>query len=121
MGLSPSPYLSTQLRINLNILVSKVNQIFQDTIQQNYSEQARFTDLDAGFNGHRFCEPGADHGDQINKNTNFDNVYLWNLNWPCEVANTPASNPDEQNGNLSSAEAERYLAFTPTACFHGAR
>ena len=89
--------------MTFNGLVSKVNQIFQDTIQQNYSEQAHFIDLDAGFNGHRFCEPSADNGDHINTNTNFDKVYLWNLNWPWEVANTPASNPDEQNCNLSSA------------------
>ena len=118
-GISPTPYLSTQLRTVFNGLVSKVNKIIQDTIQHNYTEQARFIDLDAGFNGHPFCEPSADHSDQVNTDTNFDKVYFWNLNWPWEVANTPAPSPDEQNGNISSAEAQQLFGNDGVTAWSG--
>ena len=119
VGISPTPYLSIQLRTAFNNLVSKVNQLYHDTIQQTFSKQARFIDLDTGFGGHRFCEPGASHSDQVSTDTNFDGVYLWNLNWPWQVANTPAPNPDEQNGNISSAEAQQLFGNDGVTAWSG--
>lgn len=118
-GGSPTPYLSKQLRTAFNNLVSNVNQIYQDTIQQIFSKQARFIDLDTGFGGHRLCEPGASHSDQLNTDTHFDGVYLWNLNWPWQVAMTPAPNLDEQNGNISSAEAQQLFGNDGVTAWSG--
>ena len=87
--------------------MSQVSNVYKTTIQQHFANQARFVDLDSGFSGHRFCEPGASHSDQLNTDTNFENVYLWNLNYPWQVANQAAPNPDEQNGTVSAEEAQQ--------------
>ena len=88
---SPMPYLSKELRTVFNERVSDVNILYRKVIPQSqFANRVRFIDIDAGFQGHRFCEPGATHNDQLNTDTNFDGVYLWNLNWPWQVANVPA-------------------------------
>ena len=89
-GISPTPYLSKELRTAFNDRVSAVNNLYKDVISTNFTDKARYIDLDSGFSGHRFCEHGANHDDQLNKDTDFNGVYFWNLNWPWEVANEPA-------------------------------
>lgn len=118
-GISSTPYLSKELRTAFNDRVSKVNDLYKKIIQENYSTQARFIDLDPGFGGHRFCEPGMTHSDQLNTDTNFDKVYLWNLNWPWQVANEPAPNPDEQNGNITSEEAQQLFGSDGVTAWSG--
>jgi len=86
---TPTPYLSVELRTAFNDRVSAVNTLYKNTIAAKYADKARYIDLDAGFSGHRFCEPGANHGDQVNKDTNFGGVYLWNLNYPINLLNFP--------------------------------
>ena len=118
-GISPTPYLSTELRKAFNDRVSKVNDLYKKTIQENFAKQARYIDLDPGFQGHRFCEPGASHNDQLNTDTHFEGVYLWNLNWFWRVANDPAPNPDEQNGTVSSEEAQQLLGGNGVTAWTG--
>ena len=96
-GISATPYLSGELRRAFNDRVSQVNDIYKNTVQNQFSQQVRYIDIDSGFSGHRFCEPEASHADQLNTDTNFDKVYLWNLNWPWQVANQP--NPQPENGD----------------------
>ena len=92
---SPRPYLSVELRTAFNDRVKKVNTLYQNTIKNKFADKARFIDIDSTFSGHRFCEPGANHGDQLNTDTHFDGVYLWNLNWPLQVTSSiPADNPN---------------------------
>ena len=104
---SPTPYLSVELRTAFNDRVNQVNQLFKNVVTQNFGKQARYIDVDSGFSGHRFCEPGATHADQLNTDTNFQNVYLWNLNWPWQVTNTAPPNPDESSGNVTTDEAQQ--------------
>lgn len=119
LGTSATPYLSVELRTAFNDHVSKVNDVYKTTIQQNYAKQARFVDLDPGFSGHRFCEPGASHSDQLNTDTNFEKIYLWNLNWPWQVANQAAPNPDEQNGTVSAEEAQQLFGNNGVTAWSG--
>jgi len=100
---TPTPYLSVELRKAFNDRVSAVNTLYNNTIVSKYADKARYIDLDAGFSGHRFCEPGAKHADQVNKDTNFTGVYLWNLNYPIRLANAP---PSEGVLNIDSVTAE---------------
>ena len=86
-GISPTPYLSKELRVAFNDRVSTLNNLYKDVVSKQYAGKARYIDVDSGFSGHRFCEPGANHKAQFNTDTNFNSVYLWNLNWPWEVAN----------------------------------
>ena len=118
-GKSATPYLSVELRKAFNDHVSKVNDIYKTTIQQHFAKQARFVDVDSGFSGHRFCEPGANHNDQLNTDTNFEKVYLWNLNWPWQVANQAAPNPDEQNGTVSAEEAQQLFGNNGVTAWSG--
>lgn len=118
-GRSATPYLSKELRTAFNDRVSKVNELYKKTIEENYSKQVRYIDVDAGFQGHRFCEPGMNHGDQLNTDTNFDKVYLWNLNWPWQVANQSAPDPDEQNGVVSAEEAEQLFGGNGVTAWGG--
>ena len=106
-GISPTPYLSVELRTAFNSRISQVNQLFQATVQQYFSQQVRYVDLDTGFSGHRFCESLANHADQFNTDTSFDGVYLWNLNWPWQVVDSLASNADEDSGNLTTQEMQQ--------------
>ena len=120
---TPTPYLSAQLRTAFNDRVTKVNNLYKSVIQDNFPNQARFVDLDPGFEGHRFCEPGASHSDQFNRDTHFENVYLWNLNYPplgaIQVTNTTAPNPDEQNGTLTSEEAQQLFGTNGVTAWSG--
>ena len=118
-GRSATPYLSVELRTAFNDHMSRVNDVYKTTIQQNFAKRARFVDLDSGFSGHRFCEPGASHSDQLNTDTNFENVYLWNLNWPWQVANQAAPNPDEQNGTVSVEEAQQLFGNNGVTAWSG--
>ena len=118
-GISSTPYLSKELRTDFNDRVTKVNDLYKSTIQDHFPQKARFIDLDSGFQGHRFCEPGATHEDQLSTDTNFDKVYLWNLNWPWQVANQSAPNPDEQDGNVTSQEAEQLFGNNGVTAWSG--
>lgn len=118
-AISPTPYLSQELRSAFNDRVSKVNELYRKTIQETFPHQARYIDLDPGFQGHRFCEPGMNHGDQLNTDTNFEKVYLWNLNWPFQVANQPAPNPDEKDGNITSDEAQQLFGGNGVTAWSG--
>ncbi|KAI4129589.1 MAG: hypothetical protein LQ338_002163 [Usnochroma carphineum] len=104
VALSPTPYLSKELRTAFNDRVSDVNSLYKDTIESQFSNKVRYIDTDTGFGGHRFCEPGANHADQLNTDTHFDGVYLWNLNWPWQVANQPAPQGVDPD-NISPDEA----------------
>ena len=107
---SPVPYLSVELRNAFNDRVAKVNDIYKNTIEQYFFRQARYIDLDGVFSGHRFCEPGANHGDQLNTDTHFDKVYLWNLNWPWQVSsNVPAPDPKDPN-HVTGQDAAKLFA-----------
>ena len=62
-----TPYLSVNLRQDFNDHVSRVNNLYKTTTQSDkYKAKVRYTDIDAGFAGHRFCEPGATRADQFN-------------------------------------------------------
>ena len=102
---APTPYLSVELRTAFNDRVSAVNTLYKNTIASNFANKARYIDLDAGFSGHRFCEPGATHEDQLNTDTNFHGVYLWNLNWPWQVANAAPPAGQDPN-NVTAQEAQ---------------
>ena len=95
-GISPTPYLSKELRKTFNDHVDKVNDLYKKVANdKKYSKHTRYIDLDSQFSGHRFCEPGATYQDQVNHDTNFEKVYLWNLNYPWQIANnTVTSNTD---------------------------
>ena len=101
------PYLSVNLRKDFNDHVSKVNNLYKTTAESDeYKAKVRYIDVDSGFAGHRFCEPGANHGDQVNTDTNFDGVYLWNLNYPWQVTGQGAPSPQAAQGNPSAQEAQ---------------
>ena len=82
---SAIPYLSEELRRAFNDHLVKVNDLYKKTVEEKYSKQVRYVNIDLYFDGHRFCESGHNHGDQLNTDTKFDKVYLWNLNWPWQV------------------------------------
>lgn len=104
---SARPYLSVELRTAFNDRVSKVNTLYHNIIQSNFADKARFIDVDSGFSGHRFCGPGASRDDQLNTDTDFDGVCLWNLNWPWQVSSSvPAPNPNNAS-DVSVDEAEQ--------------
>lgn len=101
------PLLSVNLRQTFNDHVSKVNNIYKTTAQSDkYKAKVRYIDVDAGFAGHRFCEPGASRADQFNTDTNFDKVYLWNLNWKWQLSGQGAPSPAAAQGNPSAQEAQ---------------
>ena len=108
--LNPSnqtPYLSVSLRQAFNDHVSKVNNLYKTTAQSDkYKSKVRYIDVDSAFSGHRFCEPGATHKDQLNTDTNFAGVYLWNLNWPWQVSGQGAPSPAAAQGNVTAQQAE---------------
>ena len=106
---APTPYLSVELRTAFNDRVSAVNTLYKNTVASNYADKARYIDSDAAFSGHRFCEPGATHADQLNTDTSFDGVYLWNLNWPWQVANVDPPAGQDPN-NVTAQEAEDLFA-----------
>ncbi|KAK4693501.1 hypothetical protein P7C71_g3919, partial [Lecanoromycetidae sp. Uapishka_2] len=101
-GISPTPYLSQELRTTFNDLVSQINNLYKSIVNNFHSTKARYIDLDAGFSGHRFCEPGANHADQFNTDSDFTGVYLWNLNWPWQVA-APLSETSSTNVTIENA------------------
>lgn len=103
--LAPTPYLSKELRQTINDHVSKVNSLYQK-VASSYSKQTRYVDLDKRFAGHRFCEPGATYQDQINTDTHFDKVWLWNLNWPWQVNGQGAPSAQAAEGKVSAQEAQ---------------
>ena len=76
VGISATPHLSVELRTAFNGHVSKVNNIYKTTNEQSFAKQGIFVDLDPGFLSHRFCDPGASSRDQLNKEINFEKVYL---------------------------------------------
>lgn len=106
-GISATPYLTKALRTEVNKQISMVNNLYRNEIKAYFSKQARYIDLDTRFSGHRFCEPGSNHGTQFNTDTHFEDIYLWNLNWPWQVANQAAPNSDENNGQVSADEAQQ--------------
>ncbi|KAL8967292.1 MAG: hypothetical protein Q9183_002990, partial [Haloplaca sp. 2 TL-2023] len=78
---SPAPHLSTGLRRAFNDRVTKINNLYRRVIEDNFAEKARYIDIDSRFAGHRFCEPGATHAQQFVRDTKFDGLWLWNLNY----------------------------------------
>ena len=104
-AVSPTPYLSKELRSKMNELIKKVNDLYKKVTEDDkWKKQTRFVDLDSGFDGHRFCEPGATYQDQINTDTHFDKVWLWNLNWPWQVTGGNAPGPQAAQGDLTAEE-----------------
>ncbi len=101
------PYLSKNLRQDFNDHVSKVNNLYKKTATSDkYKAKVRYIDLDPGFAGHRFCEPGANRKDQLNTDTHFDGVYLWNLNWSWQVTGQGAPSPKAAQGDVTAQEAK---------------
>lgn len=107
-GISSTAYLSVKLRTDINALVSSVNNLYKNTITENFAKQARFIDIDSGFSGHRFCEPGMTKADQYVKDTKDTNVWLWNLNFFVSYADD-ADDTAYQNGNMTQARAQLLL------------
>ena len=107
-GISETPYLSKELRQAFNDRIKKVNSLYKKTIEQKFSKQVRYIDLDSRFQGHRFCEPGMTHDDQFNKDAHFDKVHLWNLNWPILLADK--SNMGSLGVGLATAAAQKLFA-----------
>ena len=101
------PYLHAVLRQDFNKHVSRVNDLYKATAEsQSYKAKVRYIDIDSYFTGHRFCEPAANYNDQINTDTNFDGVYLWNLNWSFQVTGQGAPSAAAAQGKLTAQEAQ---------------
>ncbi|KAL8711275.1 MAG: hypothetical protein Q9225_007137 [Loekoesia sp. 1 TL-2023] len=101
------PYLSKNLRQDFNDHVSKVNDLYKATAESDeYKAKVRYIDVDSRFAGHRFCEPGSNYQEQINKDTHFDKVYLWNLNYPWQITGQGAPSPAAAEGNVTAQEAQ---------------
>ncbi|KAG2421959.1 hypothetical protein HFD88_005935 [Aspergillus terreus] len=68
-------WLTTDLRKELNDLVRMLNSLIQSTISDintaRNTEQIHYIDMDARFDGHRWCEPGTQEPDPDNPNTYF--------------------------------------------------
>lgn len=102
---SKTPYLSTALRQAFNDRVGAVNDLYSKIASSDqFKDKVRYIDLDSAFQGHRFCEPGASHADQLNTDTNFDKVYLWNLNYPWQVSGSGAPSDAAAAGNPSAQD-----------------
>lgn len=70
------------LRIRMNSLVTNLNQVYQNAINdwqpdisRDTQQYAVYVDVDPFFNNHRFCEPGDTFQDQWTGS----NVWIWNL------------------------------------------
>lgn len=101
------PYLSKTLRQAFNDRVSAVNNLYKTTAQSDtYKNKVRYIDVDSGFSGHRFCEPGSNYNEQINTDTHFDKVYLWNLNYPWQITGQGAPSAAAASGNVTAQEAQ---------------
>ena len=59
----------------------KINNLYRRVIEDKLARQARYIDIDLRFAGHWFCEPGAAHNQQFVRDTKFNGVWLWNLNY----------------------------------------
>ena len=92
----------------MNAFVTSVNNLYKTTIEEKYSKQARFVDLDAIFSGHRFCERGMNHEDQFDKDTKGSKVYLWNLQFDVAYG-TNADDTAYENGTLSADRAKTLI------------
>ena len=105
------PYLGANLRQAFNDAVSKVNDLYKTTVNSDkYKDKVRYIDIDSAFSGHRFCEPGSNYNEQINTDTNFDKVYLWNLNYPWQITGQGAPSAAAASGNVSAQEAQAAFA-----------
>ncbi|KAL6722230.1 hypothetical protein ACLMJK_001337 [Lecanora helva] len=105
------PYLSKTLRQAFNDRVTAVNNLYKTTAESDaYKSKVRYIDIDAGFSGHRFCEPGSNYKEQINTDTHFDKVYLWNLNYPWQITGQGAPSAAAASGNVSAQEAQDAFA-----------
>ena len=101
------PYLSKTLRQAFNDRVSKVNDLYRTTAESDaFKAKVRYIDVDSRFSGHRFCEPGSNYNEQINTDTHFDKVYLWNLNYPWQVSGQGAPSAAAAGGNVTAQEAQ---------------
>ena len=106
--ISPIPFLSKELRTEMNAVVSSVNDLYKK-VQQQYSKQVRFIDIDSGFQGHRFCETGMSPADQYDKNTQGDKVYLWNLNFYVSY-DADADDTAYQTGKMTTQRASQLMS-----------
>ena len=114
-----TPILSVNLRKDFNDHVSRVNDLYKTTAQSDkYKAKVRYIDLDAGFAGHRFCEPGASRADQFDTSSTSNKVYLWNLNWPWQVTGQGAPSPEAAQGNPSAQEAQAALNGQPVTAWN---
>lgn len=101
------PYLSKSLRQAFNDRVSAVNKLYKSTAESDkYKAKVRFIDIDSHFAGHRFCEPGSNYKEQINTDTHFDKVYLWNLNYSWQITGQGAPSAAAAGGNVTAQEAQ---------------
>lgn len=101
------PYLSKSLRQAFNDRVKAINDLYKKLAESDkYKSKVRFIDIDSHFSGHRFCEPGSNYQEQINKDTHFDKVYLWNLNYKWQVDGTAAPSTAAAEGKVSVDEAK---------------
>ncbi len=81
-GVSPTPYLSKELRQTFNDRVTKVNDLYRKVTEDpKYSKQVRYVDLDPHFDRERFCEPWHTTEDLINPDPSLELVAFWNLNY----------------------------------------
>lgn len=113
-----TPYPSTELRQTINNHVSKVNNLYQ-SVASSYFTQTRYVDLNKRFAGHQSCEPGASYQDPINTETHFDNIYLWNLNYPYQITAQGAPSAQAEAGNVSPQEAQDLLLDQGVTAWNG--
>jgi len=105
-GVSPTPYLSKELRQTFNDHVTSLNDLYKKVTEDpKYSKQVRYVDTDSHFDRRRFCEPWHTTEDLINPDPYLETVAFWNLHY---FAGQGVSDAVVANGSiyLSPQEAQ---------------
>ncbi|KAH7088317.1 SGNH hydrolase-type esterase domain-containing protein [Paraphoma chrysanthemicola] len=78
--------LVAPMRADFNELVGSMNTAIRRAVESFDDDKIQFIDIDPGFEGHRFCEPGHRKREQYNWN---DEVHIWNqpMKWTTTVIN----------------------------------
>ena len=105
-GITSFPPLSNALRSDINTLVTQLNTVYQNTIQNHPSKKVRFVLIDASFDGHRFCEAGSNTWNQYYSS----DVWFWNVSPPGLVVPQDANDSVIQI-NVQSALKESGLTL----------
>jgi hypothetical protein len=85
--------LESWKRERMNALIRRVNGLIKKVVGEFEKERARYVDLDALFEGHRFCE--SKHGKE--EQWWSEDIWFWNLN-------DPSKDPDYESWNKDGEE-----------------